>query len=313
MDNFCVTFYVLMLLSQSLYVTACPHKYIQKPLFGYHCVTRLDSMVTAQQTDRPQCVWKCLILETCHNINHNHVTRQCDLGLSKCESLIPVDGGVVNVFGPPRDTCVHWGSSQEPGRVPVEIPGQVRLARIKIGDALLVGKFTINNEKFWANNEGIQVGPVYETDQDIEFLTVDPACTLPWMPYRAGGLIPADVIGGGHLSDGSTTYVVKVLHNDAQTFGYYNARSELVYYDYRGANTKNSMEVLVLLWQYIRRPRTWPWTSCKRRRPYRILLHGIITDYTLPSATFHISVGRPWAMLGREYSALQNLTRTDIS
>ena len=247
MDNFCVISYVLILLSQSLYVTSCSHKYTREPLCGQHCATHLDSVVAVQQTDRPQCVLKCMELGTCHYINHNHVTRQCDLGLTKCESLIPVDSGVVNAFGPPRDTCVHWGSSQEPGRVPVEIPGQDRLARIKIGDTLLVGKFDISREQFWANNEGVQVGPVYQTEQDIEFLTINPDCTLPWMPYTAGSVLPTGIISGGHLSGGTTTYVIKVLHNGMQIFGYYNTGSELAYFEYVGGRTKSSMEMLLLL------------------------------------------------------------------
>ena len=247
MDNSWVILCILIFCSQYLCVIPCLQKYTQNPMYGYHCVTPTDSVVTVWQTDRPQCVWKCLILATCHYISHHYATRECYLGLSKCEALTPVDGGVVNVFGPPRDTCVHWGSSQEPGRVPVGAQGHIRLARIKIGDTLLIGFFNVNNEKFWANNDGARVGPVYETDQDIEFLTIDPVCTLPWMPYRAGGLLPAEVISGGHLSDGSPTYVVKVIHSGTELFGYYDTGSELAYYEIGGARTTTSMEMLVLL------------------------------------------------------------------
>ena len=246
MDTFRVIIYVLIFSSQVLCANACSQKFAQEPLCDHHCVSRPDSVVTVQQTDRPQCVWKCLTLEACQYINHNHATRQCDLGLSKCESLIPVFGVVVNAFGPPRDTCVHWGSSQVPGRVPVEIPGQDRLARIIYFNTFVVGKFNINSDSFKANLGGMVFnGPA---GPGTEFLTINPACTLPWMPYTAGGLLPAEVINGGHLLDGSTAYVVKVNHSGVQTFGYYSARTERAYYEYHlGANTKTSMEMLVLL------------------------------------------------------------------
>ena len=247
MDTFHVIISIFVSCSQSLCVTARSQKFTQEPLGGHHCVIRPDSVVTVRQTqtDQPQWVWKCLHLELCHYINHNHVTGQCDLGLSKCESLTPVVGGGVNVFGPPRDSCVHRGSSQEPGRVIVEIPGQGRLARIKIGDIVLVGKFRIKKEIFWANNEGVRVGPAQNTYEDIEFLTTAPACTLSWIPYKAGELLSAGVTSGGHLSDVSTTYVVKVLHNGVQTFGYYNSWSKLAYYEYGGVRVKISNEILV--------------------------------------------------------------------
>ena len=162
-------------------------------------------------------------------MNYNHATRQCELGLSKCDSLAPVVGGVGNVCGPPRDTCVHWGSNQEPpGRVPVEIPGRLRMACTRTGDTLLVGKFNINSHNFWANSQGVQVGPILETDQLIGFLTMDIACMLVWMSHKADGSIPAGVISGGHLSDRSTTYVVHVMQYGQETLGYYSTAAGLV-------------------------------------------------------------------------------------
>ena len=110
------------------------------PLYGHCCVNSSESVFILRHTNWPQCVWNCLRLEACRYINHNHTTRQCDLGLSKCEFLVPVVDGVVGVYGKPRDNCVQWRPSQEPGRVPVQASGN-HVARIKITDTLLVGKF----------------------------------------------------------------------------------------------------------------------------------------------------------------------------
>ena len=65
----------------------------------------------------------------------------------------------------------------------------------------------------YANREGVQIGPVLETYQDIELLTVDATCPLPWMSYTACEPLPVGAVTGGRLADGSETYVVKVIHN----------------------------------------------------------------------------------------------------
>ena len=229
----------------------CDIKYTKQPTTGHHCVASSNAELTLWQTDHPHCVWSCLKLKTCCYINHNYNTGQCDLGLDKCESLVPAVGVVVSVFGPPRDSCVLWSSKQEHRYVPIEVQdpgGKVRhLARIKTCDSLLVGKFLPETGVIFANNEGEVVGPILELDQDIEFLTMDPACTLTWMPYTAGGLLPVGVISEGPLSDGSITYVSRVTHKDSLTFGYYNTEAELAFYDWHGPRTKTSIEVVVLL------------------------------------------------------------------
>ena len=248
------TFRILLLCSHFLSVNVCDVKYTKQPLYRNRCVPSSNTEVSLRQTDRPQCMWKCLKLKTCRYINHNAGTGQCDLGLDKCESLEPAVGVTVNVFGPPRDVCVQWGPRHQHGRVPVEVQflGKViYLARILTGNSLLVGKFTLLGN-FWANDEGVKVGPVLERDQDIEFLTKDSACTLLWMPYMAGEKLPVGAVSGGLLSDGSTTYVSKVTHGAGRmAFGYYNTEAALVYYELGGAHTKTTMEVLVLLWAFL--------------------------------------------------------------
>ena len=166
-------FQILLFRIQSLFVTAGNARYTKQPIYGHRCIASTN--ITLWQTKRPQCVWKCLGLKTCQCINHNHGTGQCDLGLGKCESLEPTVGSAVNVFGPPRDNCVRWGSKHDPGRVPVQMSFDrfdLYLARIMINDILLIGSLISKNRMFWANNEGYRVGPIQETDQTVGFLTV---------------------------------------------------------------------------------------------------------------------------------------------
>ena len=139
-----VIFYILLLYSHFLSVNICDVTHTKQPTAGYRCVASPSTELTLWKTDHPQCMLKCLQLKTCHYIFHNYGISRCDLGSDKCEFFAPVDDVTVSVFGPPRDTCVRWGSRQEHWRVPVELHYLgylIFLARITRDDTLLLGKF----------------------------------------------------------------------------------------------------------------------------------------------------------------------------
>ena len=76
---------------------------------------------------------------------------------------------------------------------------------------------------------------------------MDPTCTLLWMNYTAGGSLPRGAISGGYLSDGSKTYVSKVVHENKLSFGYYNIGSQMAYYEQDDVHTTRTMEQFLLL------------------------------------------------------------------
>ena len=121
MGPFNVIFNIILLYSHFLFVNVCDVTHTKQPTAGYRCAASSNTELTLWKTDRHQCVLKCLQLKTCHYINHNYGISRCDLGSDKCESFAPVDDVTVSVFGPPRDTCVRWGSRQEHERVPVQL------------------------------------------------------------------------------------------------------------------------------------------------------------------------------------------------
>ena len=240
----------LALISISMYLhsvllNACDTRHTNTPLQGLRCV----SSVTAdmRQIAHSQCVWRCLRIKTCYYINHNSDTGEYELGLGQCESLQSAAGFVVSVFGPPRHGCIRWGSSQEPGSVTVRV-GSVDVARIVSGDTVLIGNFDFLSRQFWFNVKGVSFGPIYEADQDIELLIKDATCSLPWMPYIAGEPLPFGAVAGGHLADGTATYVAKVIRNRYAVIGHYNPKSPLAYHEFGGIHTPISMDILVLLW-----------------------------------------------------------------
>ena len=230
-------------------VNACESRTTTTPLHGLRCLT--NTSIAVLQAAHPQCVWRCLWMKTCRYINHNSATGQCELGSGPCESLEPTAGVLMNAFGPPRHGCLHWVPSQGTEGLRIQITGRESYAaRITSGDVVLFGTFFSEGQRqFWANKEGVSIGPVFETDQDIEILTVDATCPLPWMPYTASEPLPVGAVIGGRLADGSETYVVKVNHNNNQfvVFGYYTTKSAVAYYEGLGVHTTTSMEMLVML------------------------------------------------------------------
>ena len=136
-------------------------------------------------------------------------------------------GGIINAFRPHRETCLHWGSGQGPGHVEGQDWSLLYLSRMIKDYTLVVGK--------------------YDASEVIEFRIMDPTCSLPWMPYTGGDLVPVRVVNGGRLPDGSTTYVCRVIQDGRLMFGYYNIESALAYHELGAVHTTTSMELLVLL------------------------------------------------------------------
>ena len=119
------------------------------------------------------------------------------------------------------------------------------MARTVISDDVIIGCLFVNNGQLWANRGGVRIGPI--TGADVEILTKDVACHLPWMPYTAGEPLPFGAVTGGRLADGSVIYVAKINNHDHSFFGYYHPISVLAYYEHDGAQTTTSMDLLVLL------------------------------------------------------------------
>ena len=232
-----------------IFIIACETEYTKESMHGLQCTT--NGNISVWQNDRSNCVHRCMMTGTCYFIHHNLATDQCEMGLDRCEYLQPAAGVMVNGFGPPRHVCVNWVSSKGSGKLPIKIKGrEFYAARIRSGGVVLIGTFyTRGQRRFYANREGLQIGPVLETDQDIEILTVDATCPLPWMSYTSGEPLPSGAVTGGSLADGSETYVVKVNHNNNEfvVFGYYNPNSALAYYEGYGVHTTTSMEIMVML------------------------------------------------------------------
>ena len=64
----------------------------------------------------------------------------------------------------------------------------VYVARMLRSNTIIPGKYTMSRQAFWVSLQGEQLGPI--DLEEVDVLTIHPACTLSWMPYTSGATIP---------------------------------------------------------------------------------------------------------------------------
>ena len=248
METLLVTSTVILLYIQSDCITCCELLHTKPSFYDFRCEASSNTDVAWYRSAPPQCVWRCLRKKTCRYVNHNPSTKECQIGLGHCEFLRADVGFVATVYGQNQHDCLRWSSFEETGRVRVQGENPILcVARMISENTFLLGKLNFRAGIFRANNGGVSVGPIDDTDQEIDILTKDETCSVPWMAYTAGQTLPAGAVTGGHLADGSITYVAKIIHGSAESFGYYTPTTSLAYYEFKGIHTATSMDILVLI------------------------------------------------------------------
>ena len=231
---------------------ACNTRYTNHPYASHTCVPEDASELAIWHVSHPQCVWRCLKMEQCRYTNYNMHSGQWELGLGQCVSLVKAPGVLVNAYGPERHTCLHWRSHTYEGLMPVETDDGFQhtyVARVRVADALVIGKFVVRNPFICVNNAGIAVVVPYNEALGHELLMVDPACSVAWLEYTSHDKIPIGTVIGGRLAEGSPTYVVMVRYGSNRLgFGYYDTTTGVANYESLGAQTSTTMKMLILLW-----------------------------------------------------------------
>ena len=239
-------------------VTACRIMFSDKPFIDHKCVPNAALVPSIHHnTGLPQCEWRCLKMKQCRYLNYDGNSSQCELGFGQCMSLLPAPGVFVNAYGPDRNTCLHWGSDQHTRLIPVELyDGHLYtyVVRLAIGQELVIGKLMVDGGRIYVNHDGTVVSALYDATLGHELLMSDPDCTLSWVQYTPHTDIPSGAVIGGHMADGSPTYVVKVNHvhngNIYVVLGYYTSKTGMAYFEFVGPISSNDMMILILLWHF---------------------------------------------------------------
>ena len=142
--------------------------------------------------------------------------------------------------------CVVWVRDQYgvmPGRM-LTGPDDAQVGRITVGSDILVGQAYKPGEN-WNTYIAHNGNQIVSRNEDL--LTAHPNCTVAWVPYKAGGVLPMNAIVTGMLTNGRRLYSSLSRHKPAGylSVGSYAEGDTAAYYAHGGSNAVTEFDVLI--------------------------------------------------------------------
>ena len=221
-------------------------RYTNRPLDGYYCNSHQYFVDDNIREDI--CKWRCLQSRGCGAMSYNPMSGTCMLATQPCAMAETHSEYRLMVFSrQEHKECAVWVRDQAhivPARIVTTGSGGY-VARIAIGGNTLVGNGNLPGQNWntYIAHEGQQI---YYPNQD--FLTVHPNCTMAWIPYTAGDILPRKALVTGMLK-GRRLYSSRSWHQPGNTWvaGVYAEDDTAAYYPYSGSNAATSFDILVSL------------------------------------------------------------------
>ena len=223
----------------------CNHKYTNRPLDGYYCDGQ--KYRTTDKIGEAMCKQACFKSRECGAMSYNPMSDTCMLATQPCALAKRHDRYRLMIFRQQEQIeCAVWVRDQ-PGVIPVRIvtPGtDAHVGRIAVGDEVLVGNGNLpgQNWQTYIAHKGRQVS---YPNQD--FLTTHSNCTMAWVPYTAGDVLPRNAIVTGMLANGRRLYSSLSWHAPISKWisGVYAEKDDAAYYAYAGSIAVRSFDILV--------------------------------------------------------------------
>ena len=220
--------------------------YTSRPLNGFYCPGAYHPNIT--DIDQQQCTRQCLIRQVCRVMSYNPIDRVCTLGEIPCVVAERLQNYMLIVFRAEIIVgCIIWEPKSHPfpsRTVYYTFIYAEALCGKQVGSDFLIGHGRGDHLcYFGVRNAGI----FYDMTSFV--LTVNPICTLAWVPYVAGSTLPKNALVCGHLAAAGPTYCARIRHllhngNIRIIFGYYSEWYKVAYYAFQG--TKESTEIDIL-------------------------------------------------------------------
>ena len=233
--------YVMEVQSSAL----CNPKYTNQPLNGYYCNEYEYAQIDKVREDI--CKRACFQSEECGAMSFNPVSDTCLLATQPCSLAAKHDEYRLMVFRLQEHVdCAVWVRDQA-GIVParmVTTGSAGYVARIAVNGNVLVGNGN-NPGQNWNTYIAHEGKQIYYRNQD--FLTVHPNCTMAWIPFTAGNVLPRNAIRTGMLANGRRLYSSRSWHAPGNTWvaGVYAEDDTAAYYPYSTSNPATSFDILV--------------------------------------------------------------------
>ena len=216
--------------------------YTNRPLNGFCCPDGNFENIT--DIDQPQCTRRCLINQACKVMSYNPTDRVCILGDVACDVAVRQPNYMLMVFRAEFSLdCSVWRPKTNPfsartvdtrvGNLHEAVSGK----QVEVDFLVGHGRPEIPPSSFVRNGREVSY-------QDVSVLTVNPACTLAWVPYTAESTLPKNALVCGQIA--GPTYCAQMWRPDVQRmiYGHYPDGGTAGYYAYYGVKSVAEIDIL---------------------------------------------------------------------
>ena len=216
--------------------------YTRRPLNGYFC--RTGQYTAVGQLDQLACTRSCIVSASCLFLMYNPKNKTCLhlQGSQPCYLATPNPEIMIMRFRPSlQEQCVI-PSSESNDRLIRTSTGTIRMLSRKYGDGIIcLGLFVPYGSQF--HFAGPDVTTVCH-DVPIEIMAIHPSCTVAWVTYTAGEVLPRGAIVMGYWH-GKPSFSTRHVDGLEQSFGWYVEGNDMATYDFYGRQTSKIFEILI--------------------------------------------------------------------
>ena len=226
---------------------ACTTMHTHEPLHGYYCPN--GQLANIPGIGQQQCTGHCLINQACRVMSYNKKERNCILGEVPCAVAANHSDYVLTVFRQNLtiDPTIRKPKSDPlPARtVDTHVTLHEAVCIMEIGEDIFIG----HGEPHWLCFIAKDGAPASYINGSL-FLTVDPCCTLAWVPYVPGSTLLRNAVRCGYFTTEGHTYCARIWRPDKarMLFGYYLSSTELAYYAFYGFQETPYFDILIQVW-----------------------------------------------------------------
>ena len=185
--------------------------------------------------------------QQCAALSCNPVYGTCLLASQPCVLAQKHHEFMLMIFREKEDVnCAIWVQDTA-GVIPYRIltpRDGCHVGRVSVNGDLLVGSANLPGQN-WITYIAYDGGHTYYPTKEL--LTIHPNCTMAWLPYKAGDVLPPGAMVTGMLANSRGLYSSLSFHAPANLWviGTYAEGDTVAYYVFSGSNAVTQFDILV--------------------------------------------------------------------
>ena len=217
--------------------------YTRLPLDGCYCNTGLYDDVG--QLDQLTCTRSCIMSATCILLMYTPITNTCLhlRGVSPCPRAMPHPDSLIMRFRPlSQEQCLIPSLLSDNRLVRTDSAvSRVVARKYKDGVVCLGTSNDYGGSPFYFSGPD---NPAVCPDVPMEIMAVHPSCTVAWVTYTAGDILPRGAIVMGYWN-GKPSYSTSHFTGSEQSFGWYIEGNGVASYAFYGDQITAQFEILI--------------------------------------------------------------------